>query len=245
MSTDMTTSELETRLRLPSAEERDYAPPGLRPSAQRGEVMAPDRAVRRIPWRASSILTAAAIGVVLLGGTMLLVVVRSDIQSGAPMSLGRASAAAALEVDPSAIVETPDGFVAARLRDDRVELVIAQPREDGGWLVRIIGTLIAGPFDDNSATSSVIVVGCGPEWGLTWSTFAIGIETNNGFTSAKPIGIVGAQGRASVVRDGQPWVVAFDPSSIGQGSTFKLYYGSLKIGGGTFPAVNMCGGVYR
>ncbi len=244
MSTNMTTNELETRLRLPSAEERGYTPPGLRPSAQRGEVTAPDRAVRRIPWRASSMLAAAAIGVVLLSGTLLLVVVRSDIQTGAPMNLV-ASAAAALDVDPSTMVETPDGFVAARLRDDRVELVIAQPREDGGWLGRIIVTLIAGPFDDNSSTSSVIVAGCAPEWGLTWSTFAIGIETNNGFTSAKPIRIVGAQGRASVMRDGQPWVVAFDPSSIGQGSTFKLYYGSLEIGGGTFPAVEACGGVYR
>ncbi len=244
MSIGKTTSELEARLRLPSAEERAYVPPGLRPNATRGEALALDRASRRIPWRTSSMLTAAAIGVVLLSGTLLLVVVRSDIQTDAPMNLV-ASAAAALDVDPSTMVETPDGFVAARLRGDRVELVIAQPREDGGWMGRIIETLIAGPFDDNSSTSSVIVAGCAPEWGLTWSTFAIGIETNNGFTSAKPIRIVGAEGRASVMRDGQPWVVAFDPSSIGQGSTFKLYYGSLEIGGGTFPAVNSCGGVYR
>ncbi len=244
MSADLTTSELETRLRLPSAEERGYVPPGLLPSALRGGVLAPDRPARRISWRASSILVAAAIGVVLLGGTVFVALTRPAIQAGAPASLV-ASAAAALGVDPSAMVETPDGFVAVRLRGDQVEHVIAEPREEGGWLVRTLGTLIAGPFDENSSTASVVVVSCGPEWGLTWSTFAVGIETNNGFASARQIGIVGAGGRASVMRDGQPWVVAFDPSSIGQGSTFKLYYGSMQIGGGTFPAGNTCGGVYR
>ncbi len=244
MSIGMTTSEIEARLRLPAAEERAYVPPGLRPNATRGEALALDRASRHNPWRTSSILVAAAIGVVLFGGTVFVALTRPAIQLGAPATLV-ASAAAALEVVPSAMVETPDGFVAVRLRGDQVEHVIAVPREDGGWLVRTLGTLPAGPFDENSSTASVVVVSCGPEWGLTWSTFAVGIETNNGFASAQRIGIVGAEGRASVMQDGQPWVVAFDPSSIGQGSTIKLYYGSVHIGGGTLPAGNTCGGKYR
>ncbi len=241
----MTSREIvEAGLRLPPLDERRYDRPGLRQAVLRGQLADPawrpadGRATGRRPLLAG----AAVLALVLVTGVAVIGALRTN-QPARP-SPDPAAAAAALGVNPTELVATVDGMIAARKKDATVELAIARSTADG-WVIQVLGSFIEPP---EFAGSASLELSCAASFGLRQPNFAYGDIHDDLARPPATIRVDGLAGTGSPYSNG-PWVVAFQLDGPIHDRRYSLtadrgqQYQLEPIGGGSFTDPQSCGTV--